>query len=129
VRKTVYQIMRYGLTTLVSYVFLFGLMFTMVDILKQNEQLAYIFSLTITYIGVYFASAIFVFKTKARNKKTIRKFIGIIIFFWILNILFFYVLEELLKVHYLLAVFLNLITLGIFRFLINRYYVFRTNDT
>lgn len=121
---TFYQLFRYGLTTVLSYVFLFSAMFLAVDIMKINQTLSYMIVLSITYIGVYISYTVFVFK-KNSSPKQIARFISALIIIWIFNNSFFFILDYFFLLKYYLIVTINILLFGLIRFLIQKKWVFK----
>lgn len=118
------QLIKYGLITFLSYVFLASATYVLVEILSFPSDLAYLIALTLTYIGVFVAQLKYIFKTVFSRKKMV-KYIIVIIIFWSFNNLFFNFLTKVFLMHYFLAVVLNIVLLGFFRFYIQRNFVFK----
>lgn len=121
-KQTVLEIFRYGIVTVVSYFLLIFLIFTIKKILGWNEKIAYGIALTINYTIIYLSFNKFVFKT-THNIKILRRFILVLIVSWIANNIFFLIWLNLFFLHYTIAVVLNTLVLGGFRFLAQKFYV------
>ncbi len=123
-RQTFFQTLRYGLVTVVSYIVLFVGTFVLVEFLHINPTLSYALTLTLVYIGVYFASSRFVFRI-GNNAPQAARFTIVVIFLWTLNNSVFFVFEHIMHIQYLLAIILNILIFGPLRFIIYRSVVFR----
>lgn len=121
-KKTVLEVIRYGVVTLVSYFFLIGSIFLLEDVFGWNAKVAYALALTINYVGVYVGYNKFVFKT-THNLGMLKRFVIVLILSWIANNLFFALWLDVFSLHYTLAVILNTVVLGGFRFLAQKLYV------
>lgn len=120
------QLIRYGLTTGVSYIFLFLGTYVLIDIYHFPGTLSYASILTVVYIGVFFSYLNFVFK-KTITKNLVLRFIIFLCLFWILNNALFYILYDLVHIPYIVAIFTNLIVFGVLRFFIQRRFVFKAH--
>jgi putative flippase GtrA len=122
--ETGHQILRYGIITLLSYLFIVIGVFILKNYLNIDEEIAYTITLSLAYIGVYIGYNRFVFKTK-HNTELLRRFILILGFSWVANNLFFIFWVYSLNIHYSIATALNTLLLGIARFLAQKFYVHR----
>ena len=120
--KTLFEVFRYGIVTLISYFFLIASIFVLKEYLHLGEKIAYAIALTINYIGVYIGYNKFVFKT-SHNTGMLKRFIVVLILSWIANNIFFTLWLDVFSMHYSIAVILNTLVLGVFRFLAQKFYV------
>ena len=120
--ETGYQVFRYGLVTLLSYIFIVVGVFVLKNYLNINERIAYTIALSLAYVGVYVGYNLFVFKTE-HNTKLLRRFLIVLCLSWIANNLFFIFWTYSLNIHYSVAVALNTLLLGVARFLAQKFYV------
>lgn len=123
-KETFIEVFKYGIVTLVSYFFLIGSIYLFENIFGWNEKFSYAIALTINYVGVYIGYNKFVFKT-THNMGMLRRFVVVLILSWIANNLFFALWLDVFSIHYTVAVILNTIVLGGFRFLAQKFYVRR----
>lgn len=116
-------LIKYGLVTISSYIFLLLSIYLLVDILMLSDNISYLIMTTLIYAGVYIANIKYVFKVK--NKKIrITKYLVYLLIFWTLNNLLFNYFVELLRIQYLLAAIMNIFLFGLIRFYIQKKYVF-----
>ena len=121
------KIFRYGTVTIVSYVALLLGTFGLVELTAVTPTVAYPIVLTIVYIGVYFASAAYVFNARDHHTQAVR-FLFVVILFWLLNAGFYYVLVNTLQVQYLLSVIVNILIFGPLRYFVYQTWVFKHTD-
>ncbi len=121
--KKIHDLLRYGLVAAISYPVIYGGTFVLVT-LGLTENTAYLITLSFVYIGVYFAYTNFVFR-KNTSKKTIVRFLVSLLLIWVINNTSFAVFHNLLHLHYLIAITLNIIIFGGIKFLIQKMYVFK----
>lgn len=125
-QRIVGQLIRYGLTTGVSYIFLFLGTYILIDICKFPGTLSYAIVLTIVYIGVFFSYLNFVFK-KSMSGGIVTRFIIFLCVFWTLNNVLFHILYDIFHIAYIIAILTNLIVFGVIRFFIQRRFVFKAH--
>jgi len=118
-----YKLFKYGSVTLISYLCLLLGTYVAVDILGFRPTIAYPVVLTLVYMGVYFASAFFVFKA-THHKRQSPKYILAVIVFWLLNIALYDILVSRLDIQYLLSVFINVLVFGPLRYIVYNRLVF-----
>lgn len=123
-KETFFEICKYGLVTIVSYFLLIGSIFLLEKVFGLNEKISYAIALTVNYIAIYVSFNKFVFKT-THSMKMLRRFVIVLICSWIANNIFFAIWLDVFSFHYTLAVILNTIVLGGFRFLAQKFYVRR----
>ncbi len=121
-KKTFFEIFRYGIVTIVSYIFIVGLIFILTNYLGLGEKISYLIALTLAYIGIYISFNKFVFKT-THNKKMLIRFLIVLGLSWVANNLLFAFWIDILLIAYPIATALNTFVLGIFRFLAQKFYV------
>ena len=81
-KKTLSQMMRYGLVTVVCYIFIIFSMYISVELLKLPPNYSYLLILTLAYLGLYIAQTKFVF-TVDFSKKRATKYALTLIIFWV----------------------------------------------
>ncbi len=121
-RQTFFEVAKYGVVTVVSYFLLIGSIFLLEHVLGWNEKPAYAVALTVNYILIYISFNKFVFKT-THSTKMLRRFTIVLVLSWIANNIFFRIWLDVFSFHYTLAVILNTVVLGGFRFLAQKFYV------
>lgn len=114
---------RYGGVTVGSYAFLFSATALLVEVAGVAPQPAYTVALSVTYVGVYLASAYFVFRVRPSPKNALR-FVFWLAVFWALNNGLFALLHGVLSISYLVAMLVNVVFLGPVRYLVNRHVVY-----
>lgn len=117
------QLVKYGLVTVISQLILLVGSFIFVEQFKISPSVTYLILLSLIYIGVYVAYTKFVFEVEF-SKERITRFIILLIIIWLLNNGFFNLMNRVFKIHYLLAIILNIIIFGFLRFFLQRSIVF-----
>lgn len=125
--KIVKQFMRYGLVALVSYVFLFFGTFLLVNYVNLSKSLAYFCAISVVYVIIYFVYTKFVFTVDFSRLQLLRYALSLVVF-WAVNNLFFNFLVLVFHLDYLLAMLFNLFFLGIFRFSVHHFLVFKQTN-
>ena len=120
------EIARYGVTTVVGYAILYVGAYLLIERARMAPQIAYMLLLTLLYAGVYVSYSLYVFRERFTTR-TLRRFIVALAVMWALNNAFFYVLNQIFAVHYLIVITLNIFLFGGVRFCIQRFYVFRSS--
>jgi len=123
-KETFIQVFKYGIVTLISYFFIIALIYVLENYAGWEEKISYAIALTVNYIGVYIGYNKFVFKT-SHNIGMLKRFTVVLVASWIANNIFFALWLDVFSLHYTLAVILNTIVLGAFRFLAQKFYVRR----
>ena len=118
------KVARYGTVTVLSYLALLLGTFVLVEFFNASPTPAYIVVLTLVYIGVYFASSHYVFKS-TEHRKQYKRFIVAVIVFWTLNAGAYALLVEWLGIQYLLSVVLNILIFGGLRYFVYQKWVFK----
>ncbi|MEZ4114047.1 MAG: hypothetical protein R3B65_01125 [Candidatus Paceibacterota bacterium] len=121
-KETFIEVFKYGIVTLISYFFLVGSIYLFENIFGWDEKFSYAIALTINYVGVYIGYNKFVFKT-THNMGMLKRFVIVLILSWIANNLFFALWLDVFSIHYTIAVILNTVFLGGFRFIAQKFYV------
>ena len=121
-KKTFFEVFRYGIVTIISYVLIVGLIFLLTNHLNLGEKVSYLIALTLAYIGIYISFNKFVFKI-THNRKMLIRFLIVLGLSWIANNLLFAFWIDIMIIAYPVATALNTVTLGIFRFLAQKFYV------
>lgn len=118
------QMIKYGLVTLISYIYIIGGTYILVELYKVSASISYFIILTTNYLMVFFAGNYFIFKTEMK-KETVFRYIIALVCFWIFNNLFFNLMIHIFKIKYIIAVIFNILFFGFIRFYIQRRYVFK----
>lgn len=121
-RKTFFEVFKYGIVTIISYIFIVALIFILTNYLGLGEKISYLIALTLAYVGIYISFNKFVFKT-THNKKMLVRFLIVLGLSWVANNLLFAFWIDILLIAYPIATALNTFVLGIFRFLAQKFYV------
>lgn len=121
-RKTLIELFRYAVVTVVSYLFIVGLIFVLTGYVGMSDNLAYLIALTLAYVGVYISFNRYVFRT-THSKKLLFRFLLVLGLSWIGNNLLFTLWADAFSIAYPLATALNTVVLGAFRFLAQKFYV------
>ena len=119
---TFWQMFRYGLITLSSYVFIVAVVFLFKKYFAMDEKVAYAIALSVAYVGVYVGYNKFVFKTE-HNTKMLHRFLVVLAFSWIGNNILFAFWTTTLFISYPIATALNTLVLGVARFFTQKFYV------
>lgn len=117
------KLTRYGLVTIANYCFLILATFLLVDYLKINENIAYLIVISFIYLMTFFINTKFVFSVDP-TKERLKKYIISLLFMWALNNITFYFLTNMLNIKYIIAILINIFSLGIIRFLVQYRLVF-----
>lgn len=118
------QLKRYVLISLFSYIYIFGMLYLLVDIWKFNKTLAFLLVYGFAYLFLYTVQLKYLFKTQHKNKKLV-KFVVTILFFYIISNLL-YNLFLFLNINYLIATVFTIALLFPIRFLVLRNIVYRS---
>ena len=117
-----FELLRYGTTTAISLVFLYGGLHV-AETIHLPSSFAYAVLITIVYIAVYLSYSHFVFRTKP-NQRTLFRFVLMLIASWIANNLLFHVSIQWLHLTYGIALLINTFVLGWIRFILQKTFVF-----
>jgi len=120
------EVARYGVTTIVGYGILYVGAYLLIERARMAPEIAYMLLLTLLYVGVYVSYSLYVFRERFTTE-TVRRFIIALVFMWALNNAFFYLLNQIFAIHYLMVITLNILLFGGVRFCVQRFYVFRSS--
>jgi hypothetical protein len=120
------EVARYGVVTVVGYAILYLGAYLLIERAGIAPVVAYMLLLTCLYAAVYVSYTLYVFRERFTTE-TLRRFIVALVFMWAVNNAFFYLLNGLFAVHYLVVITLNILLFGGVRFCIQRFYVFRSS--
>jgi hypothetical protein len=120
------EVARYGVTTIVGYGILYVGAYLLIERAHMAPEVAYMLLLTLLYVGVYVSYSLYVFRERFTTQ-TLRRFIIALVLMWALNNAFFYLLNRIFSVHYLMVITLNILLFGGVRFCVQRFYVFRSS--
>jgi polysaccharide deacetylase family protein (PEP-CTERM system associated) len=118
------ELLKYGTVTAFSYLILYVGTYLLVEIFHVSPQISYLVLLSLVYVGVYISYTKFVFKERF-TLGTFRRFVFSLILIWALNNVFFYILNDIFSVHYIIVITLNILLFGGLRFMFQRFYVFK----
>lgn len=121
-RKTLTELFRYAVVTVVSYLFIVGLIFILTRYTGASDNLAYLIALTLAYVGIYVSYNRYVFET-THSKRMLFRFLLVLGLSWVGNNLLFTLWTDALSIAYPIATALNTVVLGAFRFLAQKFYV------
>jgi hypothetical protein len=120
------EVARYGVTTIVGYGILYVGAYLLIERARMAPAIAYMLLLTLLYVGVYVSYSLYVFRERFTTQ-TLRRFVIALVFMWALNNAFFYLLNQIFAIHYLIVITLNILLFGGVRFFVQRFYVFRSS--
>jgi hypothetical protein len=120
------EVARYGVTTVVGYAILYVGAYVLIERARMAPHIAYMLLLTLLYAAVYVSYSRYVFRERFTTQ-TLRRYIVALVFMWALNNAFFYLLNRVFAVHYLVVITLNILLFGGVRFCVQRFYVFRSS--
>ena len=114
---------KYSIVSFFIYAFTIGGTYFLVEKVGLLSQISYLIIVTMQYIATYIANTKFVFLVEFSKEKVI-KYILYLIIMWLFSNLVFNVLVECFNINYLIAIIFNLFILGLFKFFIQRKYIF-----
>lgn len=114
---------KYGVLTIINQLILFFGIYFLVDLFNISADLAFFILITFIYFLSYLVFIKFIFPVKS-DKKVLTKYIITLFLFWLLNNISFSILINILGLHYLLSVVVNIFVIGIFKFFIQKNIVF-----
>ena len=120
------ELLRYGTVTVAGYAILYAGTYLLVEGVGLSPRTAYPIVLTLVYVGVYISYGMFVFRERF-TQRTFRRFMVVLVVIWLLNNGFFYLLNEVFAIHYLVVITLNILLFGGVRFWLQRFYVFKSS--
>lgn len=123
-RKTTKQFFKYGYTGVLSYIFVFAGLAFLVEFMSLSSTLSFAIIYAINYIVMYFVHLKYNFSEKYSHG-TVLRFTIHIIFFYMVNNAVFYLLDQVIGLHYLISLILNIGLLFFLRFLSMKLFVFR----
>jgi len=118
------RFLRYGLVTLGSQMILFLLTILAVEWLNMPATYSYAVVLALVYIGVFVANTHYVFET-GYAKKNVYAYLLFITGFWIFNNSIFSWLVHYYNIHYVAALLINIVILGLVRYYLQKNYIFK----
>lgn len=116
-------LLKYGLISLLSYLYTFSGLYFLIDELKVGKEISFIIIYGSAYLVLYSIQLRFLFFKKHDSNKLFRYLIAIIIFYISANI--FYNLGLYLKLHYLLSTALTIIILMPLRLMVYTLFVYK----
>jgi putative flippase GtrA len=123
VRKSVEELIRYVLLSLVGYAFVFFFLYVFIDLAKINTSVSFLIVYGVWYLLLYTLQLRFLFKAEHSQQKFIKFCIYLVAFYILANLLFN--LGLYLKINYLLSTLLTVTLLMPFRYIITKFYVFK----
>lgn len=118
------QIKRYVLISLFSYIYIFGMLYLMIDIWKFNKTLSFLLVYGFAYLFLYTVQLKYLFNTQHKNNKLFKFILSILLFYIMSNV--FYNLFLFLNINYLVATVFTILLLFPIRFLVLRNIVYRS---
>jgi putative flippase GtrA len=128
IKRNAARIVRYGIVTAVAYALLLVGTYVLVEFGRVPATPAYALILTMVYLGAFFVSSSFVFKTQRTHRQFVRYLIAIVLL-WVLNNGAFFMLESLLHIDYLIAITINIVAFGAFRYAVHYLWVYKEDAT
>ncbi len=122
-KKNIQLFNKYILISFFGYGFVFSSLYIMIDLLGINKSISFLIVYGISYIILYSIQLRFLFKTE-HNKKRLLKFIGSLIFFYLLANLFYNIGIQ-LEIQYLISTCLTIAILTPLRFIVSKQFVFK----
>ncbi|HEU4619837.1 MAG TPA: hypothetical protein VFV10_17495 [Gammaproteobacteria bacterium] len=117
------ELFRYGTVTVAGYALLYGGTYALTEWAHVSPRIAYMSVVTLIYVALYVSYSSFVFRERF-TPASARRFVVALVFVWLLNNAFFYVLTKIVGLNYLVVITLNLLLFGGVRFFVQRFYVF-----
>lgn len=127
-RETLLQIVRYLLMTGVSAIFTLGVPILLHEGLFIEEEKAVAIALSTAFIINFLTTRYYVFKAGSGVNGQAVRYAVTSVAFRVSEYLAFLVLHSLLNIYYAFALVLIMLTSLVFKFLVNRIYVFRVHD-
>lgn len=118
------QLKRYVLISLFSYIYIFGMLYLMIDIWKFNKTLSFLLVYGFAYLFLYTVQLKYLFNTQHKNNKLFKFILSILLFYIMSNV--FYNLFLFLNINYLVATVFTILLLFPIRFLVLRNIVYRS---
>ena len=115
------QFIKYGFASILSYTFIFGGSYLLVDVLGVRANLSYLFITTVSYIYLYFVSKK-IFDVAKDDHRTVR-FLAHLAVFWLANNVFFNAIFLHYHINHLLIIVMNIVIFAPIRFLSLRHFV------
>ncbi len=114
---------KYGLISLISYLYTFSGLYFLIDKLNMKREISFILIYGSAYIVLYSIQLRFLFYKKHDPQKFSRYLVAILLFYLSANI--FYNLGLYLKLHYLLSTALTIIILMPLRLIVYTLFVYK----
>lgn len=124
IKKEITRLFKYANVTAVSYVALILGTAFLTDICQIHPSLSYATTLTLVYVGLYFASSQYVFRV-GKDAHNFYKFVLVIVMFFCFHNFLFNFFLRYFDIHYITAIILNLFFLGPLRYVIYKKWVFK----
>jgi len=116
-------IIKYIIISMLSYGFVFGGLFILVDYFKTDKSLAFLIIYGLNYLLLYYVQLKFLFNTEHHIKKLLRFIGSILVFYFLANVL--YNLGLHFKINYLVSTTITIAVLMPFRFFISKRVVYK----
>jgi len=121
--RNLIQLIRYSAVSVGSYLFVFSMMYVLVDCFKVPKNAAFVTVYGVAYVAEYFINLKYLFKTY-HSWGAVAKYIGHLLFFISFgSMVFQWMLGW--HIHYLIAVLLTAAALFPLRFLSYKFIVFK----
>lgn len=119
------QLTRYGIVSLLGYMFVLGTLTFSVEILHIPPKFAYPLIYLAVYIFEYISNIKYIFNSK-HSKNTLFRYISYLLLLYITNNLLFFVLEEKLSINHTIAAAFVIALLLPVRFLTQKFLIFKS---
>ena len=117
------QVIKYAGVSLLGYIFVFGGLYFLVDILEVNKSIAFLIIYALVYIQLYCIQLKFLFKSNHSSRKFILFCISLSLFYFLANL--FFNLGLYFKYNYLTSTLVTVIILFPIRFVTAKFIVFK----
>jgi putative flippase GtrA len=120
-----YQLFRFGVVGALAASVHFLSVYAIVSIIDLIPIIANIFAFLIAFIVSYFGHSLWTFGHKKHNHSSAAtKFFSVAVFSFIVNEGGYFLLLEYTSMHYLLSLFIVLITVPVMTFILSKYWAF-----
>lgn len=118
-----WELARYILISFFGYGFVFGLMYLLVNLIKEDPKVAFLVTYLLAYVLDYLVNLFVVFNKNHTNDKAIKYLGYLIVFYIVSNLLYRFIID--LGVNHLISVFLTMSLLFPLKFLSSKFIVFK----
>ena len=118
-----FEIVKYYTVSAISFILMFSLLLILVEHFEINEVLSYSITYLIIYIFDFLSTFRYVFNQNFSPAKIIKYFI-VIIFFFLINIIFYERLVNYLNLYYIYSAIVCLIFFSVLKFVTKKKLIF-----